>query len=181
MAMRMTVFGVGPRLVLIGVPLLPLALIAQHAWPDCFTMTRAPCLAFPIAGTVLIVLGLTLWASGFWRIRRAFAEGRLLTTGAYAVVRNPMYAGVIVLVVPGVALWLRSWSVLLGAVLACGICRVLLRTEERYLAEKFGTEYGAYCARVNALVPFVPRLTRLLRSRTRGAASAVRPSATGKV
>ncbi|MCB0075891.1 MAG: isoprenylcysteine carboxylmethyltransferase family protein [Anaerolineales bacterium] len=74
--------------------------------------------------------------------------GRLVTTGPYSRSRNPLYLAAALFFL-GLALLLNTvWGVvaLLLAVVACRY--LLIVPEERYLAAKFGADYGAYCASV---------------------------------
>ena len=72
----------------------------------------------------------------------------LVTTGPFALTRNPMYVGLI--------LCLLGWAVLLGSVVPFAVIpaffalihyRFVLR-EEPFMAERLGEAYGAYRARV---------------------------------
>ena len=66
----------------------------------------------------------------------------VVTDGVYRVTRNPMYLG-LVLILLGLAVFLASpWA--FGAF----ITRFQIRPEERVLAERFGAAYTEYCARV---------------------------------
>ncbi len=151
----MTKWGVGPKLVVLLLPVLALAIAVQRAFPDFSSMSRAPHLGFRLTGGALIVAGLLLWASGAVVIDRAFREGRLLTTGAYGIVRHPMYCGILVLMVPGIALWLRTWPLLVVAAAGCFLFSRLIREEEAYLEGKFGQAFLDYRSRVGAVVPFL--------------------------
>lgn len=70
----------------------------------------------------------------------------LVTNGANAVSRNPMYVGLAgMLVAHGV--WRGSWVTLLPlAGFVVFIDRVQIQAEEAALLEKFGAEYDAYRA-----------------------------------
>ena len=162
MSNRMTAWGVGPRLAFISLAYFALAAIVHISNPGLFVMAETPHVVFPIVGTTLIVIGLVLWALAVREIDLAFSEGRLLTRGAYAIVRNPMYSGFIVFVAPGIALWLRSWPLLTVPLVAGMAFKLLIKKEENYLEEKFGQAYLDYEAKVNALVPFV-RFPRSLK------------------
>jgi protein-S-isoprenylcysteine O-methyltransferase Ste14 len=94
-----------------------------------------------------------LWSSSVTRK----ADHRVVDTGPYAIVRHPIYTGIIVA--------LYATAVLKASPL--GIAGVLLMTygfwlkaklEERFLSEQLGAEaYGAYRREVPMLVPFGPR------------------------
>lgn len=72
----------------------------------------------------------------------------VVTTGVYRITRNPMYLG-LVLILLGLALYLASpWALPGPLVFGAYITRFQIRPEERALTARFGTAYTAYCARV---------------------------------
>ena len=77
----------------------------------------------------------------------------LVTGGAYAYTRNPMYVAVL-LVVVGQALRHRSLSVCWWAV-GCwiGFHNRVIQYEEPHLAKKHGVAYERYCERVPRWLP----------------------------
>jgi protein-S-isoprenylcysteine O-methyltransferase Ste14 len=77
---------------------------------------------------------------------------RLVTSGPFALCRNPMYLGHLIFLA-GLALLLRSW---LGAAVAVGTAVWLqfrVRRDERRLGERFGEPYLQYCSRVKRWIP----------------------------
>ncbi len=111
--------------------------------------------AFTIMGAILVVIGIVLWASGAAGILKAFREGKLVKGGIFAITRNPMYSGLVVFLIPGIALWLRSWPLLTVPIVAYIVFKRLIVEEEKYLEEKFGQEYLEYKSRVNSIIPHV--------------------------
>ena len=117
-----------------------------------------------VCGALLLVPGVMLFGSS---LRGFFTSGRgtlapwdppsrLVVSGPYRYVRNPMIAGVIFMLL-AVALLLRStphgiWAGIF--ILANAIYIPLL--EEPDLAVRFGSDYDRYCRHVRR---FVPRLT----------------------
>jgi len=72
----------------------------------------------------------------------------LVTDGVFRLTRNPMYLGM-VLILLGIALLLGSTSPLLAVVvLAVLLDRVFITEEERMLEEVFGDAFRSYKARV---------------------------------
>jgi protein-S-isoprenylcysteine O-methyltransferase Ste14 len=80
---------------------------------------------------------------------------RLVVRGLYRYTRNPMYVGVLAVIVGWAALF-QAASVLVYAigVAACFHLFVVLY-EERRLAQLFGAEYAEYRVRVNRWLPRV--------------------------
>lgn len=81
------------------------------------------------------------------------APRHLVVTGLYRHVRNPMYVGVLAVVL-GWTFLARSLELLGYAALLALIFHAFIRLyEEPALRRKFGTEYEQYCAAVRRWVP----------------------------
>ncbi len=86
---------------------------------------------------------------------QVFAGQHLITDGPYALVRHPMYAGLMA-AAAGSLLIYATWTTLLFA--CCAPFMVFrARREEDVLASEFGAQWQAYCRRVPA---FLPRLRK---------------------
>jgi protein-S-isoprenylcysteine O-methyltransferase Ste14 len=114
------------------------------------------------AGILLYAVGLTVtvgsqqWMGRSWRI--GVDEGErteLVTRGPFAIVRNPIYTGV-TLVVAGLALVVPSVLSLASVVLMVASLEAQTRfVEEPYLLRMHGEEYARYASRVGRFVPGV--------------------------
>jgi protein-S-isoprenylcysteine O-methyltransferase Ste14 len=110
-------------------------------------------------GVVLLVVGsiVRLWPvfvlgrrfSGLVAIQ---SEHELVTTGIYRYVRNPSYLGLLVASL-GWALVFRAGVGILITALFLIPLRARIKSEERLLADHFGTEYESYRARTWRLLP----------------------------
>lgn len=112
-------------------------------------------------GTVLLYDGIALavWArvhlGRYWSGMVTLKEGhRLIRTGPYAVVRNPIYTGLL-LAVLGSAVVVGNAGLLLMFVIMLVTFLLKIRAEETLLREAFGAEYDAYAHDVKRLVPGV--------------------------
>jgi protein-S-isoprenylcysteine O-methyltransferase Ste14 len=80
-----------------------------------------------------------------------FTEHRLVTSGPYAIVRHPMYVGLMLSATGGLAVY-RTWTFVF--VVACLPGAVFKASrEDRLLAEEFGEAFEAYCRAVPGWVP----------------------------
>jgi Putative protein-S-isoprenylcysteine methyltransferase len=100
----------------------------------------------------------TVWArvrlGGNWSgIVTIKHDHELIASGPYAIVRHPIYTGLLVAFI-GSAMVLGEWRGVLAVLVAWWALWRKLRLEERWMAERFGQQYEAYCRRVPALVPF---------------------------
>jgi len=143
------------QVVLMGVVFFgPRTLGGQPAW--AFPFPRA----CPIVGGVLMVVGAILLVAGIVRLGRALTPwpypkdgAGLVQTGAYALVRHPMYSGGLMLGL-GWALYVQGWLTLGYVAALLVLLDVKSRREEEWLSAKF-SEYGSYQRRVRKLIPFV--------------------------
>ncbi len=111
-----------------------------------FSLTVIGC-----AFTILARLHLGGNWSGTVTIKRGHT---LVRTGPYAVVRNPIYTGILVAAL-GTAIALGHLRDLAatGALLALYLYKI--RVEERFMTEQFGEQYLQYKSETKALIPFV--------------------------
>lgn len=90
-----------------------------------------------------------------WSQAVTLKEGHeLITTGPYALVRHPIYTGLLLGFV-GCALARSEWRGLIAVALVAGALWHKVKLEEVWLREQFGESYEAYRRRVAALVPHV--------------------------
>lgn len=134
---------------------------AQVAWLPTLMPGVPLADGFQLAGLGIAVLSAVFAAWGMWTLGRSYGirldlfHGHTLKTdGAFALVRHPMYLGIVTFHV-GAALALESVPLLvLSAVVVVPLTLARIAAEERVLREAF-TSYADYARRVPALVPFV--------------------------
>lgn len=81
-------------------------------------------------------------------------DHELIVTGPYALVRHPIYSGLL-LALLGSAIARGQWQGLLGVLIAFVALWRKLRLEERWMMQTFGEAYARYRARTAALIPRV--------------------------
>jgi protein-S-isoprenylcysteine O-methyltransferase Ste14 len=154
----MSRWGIGPRTFVPSLIYTLAAWAATSAWPGAFLLRSLPD-AVRTAGAVLTVAGLLLWIFGAVTVMRAYNRDQLVTSGAFALVRHPIYSAWITLVFPGLALLLRSGPMFVTPLIAYTIFKRLIHREEEYLEQRFGKAYLDYRRRVNEVIP-IPRFWR---------------------
>lgn len=125
----------------------------------CWMLTLGSLLYFP--GMIFILWGRLALGKNYFVSTglgaQLFKEHQLITVGPYAIVRHPMYAGLILAALGSLLLYF-TWTTLCFACFA-PLILVRARREESVLAAEFGDEWTDYCRRVPALFP------RLLKGR----------------
>jgi protein-S-isoprenylcysteine O-methyltransferase Ste14 len=116
--------------------------------------------AVAIAGAILALTGALFSAWSKTVLGRHFSpqlgvqEGhRLITTGPYAVVRHPMYLGIIDFII-GTALYLNDVALFGAGLLFIAYLSAQSRVEERLFDDHFGAEWRAYRERTPRIFPW---------------------------
>ena len=107
-------------------------------------------------GFMLIFIGVALWiyAVLIQRISKEISSGHLVTIGIYSIVRNPIYLAFLC-VCTGILITAHNVYLLIIPVVLYIFLTVLMKqTEEKWLLDKFGSEYIEYCKHVNRVIPW---------------------------
>lgn len=130
----------------------PLPLTLSHAF-RAVALSLGVLLYFP--GLAVVLWG-RLTLAQMYNVSSTFgaqlyANQQLVTHGPFALVRHPMYLGILLVSIGGILLY-RTWTFLL-LLLQFLVLMVRARREEEALAAEFGGQWAAYRQRVPAWVP----------------------------
>lgn len=125
---------------------------AMHLWP---AMPDKTARGVGVLAWTLVITGLSLaiWGrSTFTRLRTPVYPNRdaklLVEEGPYRFSRNPMYAGIIIACIGGCGIVKSLWPLVTTGIAVVLLYTLVIRREERHLAEKFGDDYRDYQRRV---------------------------------
>jgi protein-S-isoprenylcysteine O-methyltransferase len=117
-------------------------------------------IAYGVITVAIAVLSVWLVAAAVrmlgkqWAVAARLVEDhKLVTDGPYAYVRNPIYTGMLgMLIATGLAM--EHWIALIIAIVIFMAGLVIrVRTEEKLLRNAFGEEFESYAKRVSAVLP----------------------------
>ena len=149
----MNIIGQGGKIMLFTLPSLIAAIWVNINFPQIAALPEAIRFIQPL-GYVLLLLGLILWGTAVVQLLTGFSRGQLVTSGAYGVVRNPIYSSVTFFVLPAVSLLTFTWVYLVvSAFLYAGVM-LFIGKEEQQLTQVFGKAYQDYLVRVDRMIPF---------------------------
>lgn len=126
-----------------------------HFWERPLPIWRAIVSAFLFTLAVVLSWTSSRALAGQLRIDAALgADHRLVRSGPYALVRNPIYTSML-LVLCATAVIITGWKLFVAAFVLFVIgTEIRVRIEERLLASRFGEEFEAYKRNVRAYIPF---------------------------
>jgi protein-S-isoprenylcysteine O-methyltransferase Ste14 len=149
----MDIVGQGGKIILFMLPSLIAAIWVHIYLPQIAVLPEAIRFIQPV-GYILLIPGVILWGTAVIQLLTGFPKGELVTTGAYSVVRNPIYSSVTFFVLPAVALMTLTWVYFVPSIFLYTGVMIFIGVEEKQLRQAFGKEYEDYLARVDRLVPF---------------------------
>ena len=158
---RLPMYGVGPVyvsaiiiLTIVGI-LLSIFVIPNGR----FDFLLIP---FATFGALLIFGGICLWVDAVLKtkIDDGIKKNKLVTTGVYSCVRNPIYSAFLFACTGALLIANNLWLLILPPVYWLFLTILMKNTEEKWLKKTFGKEYEEYCKRVNRCIPWFPKRRR---------------------
>jgi protein-S-isoprenylcysteine O-methyltransferase Ste14 len=140
-------------ITVIGILLMVYRIGRRPAWP--LGDAAAWALVCVAVGGLLFTWWARIHIGRLWSSTITRKEGhRIVESGPYALVRHPIYTGIITAILASAAARARATSLAGAALLVIGFW-LKARAEEKFLAEQLGQEaYAAYRRRVPMLAPF---------------------------
>ena len=152
---RLSSYGTGPKIGLATLPYLIISVTFTVLYPVIFTFPVSAKPATLFVGVLLLLVGSVLYLYTSRQLMKGVREKRLVVTGCYRWSRNPLYACITLAIMPGFALLMNSWLVLLTSVVGYLAFRRLIHGENAELEASYGEEYRNYCARTPEFFPWI--------------------------
>lgn len=153
---HLPLFGVGP---IYGAVCVILTVIAVNLGQQDFaktgiiTVLKIPSL---IIGIMLIIFGVYLWYSAVFRAKvdDGIMQNKLVTTGVYALVRNPIYSAFMFFCTGALFISGNVFFYPLFFFYWTFMTVLMINTEEKWLEKTYGDEYREYKKKVNRCIPW---------------------------
>lgn len=140
---KLNFFGVGPKIGKVLLPWLAVAIVLSVT-TQLFTFTTENTKVLKIIGGVLMAFGLIFYLGTVKMLLKGLKETRLVTSGAFYLCQNPLYAAILLFIIPALSLLLNSWLVLTSSVVGYFIFKVFIKGEYQELEKFFGEKYLKY-------------------------------------
>jgi protein-S-isoprenylcysteine O-methyltransferase Ste14 len=136
--------GIGPKIAVVLLPWLAATIVLSSLKIGFFKYTSETSRVLHIAGIVFMAVGLIFYFSTVRMLLKGLKETRLMTKGPYSFCQNPLYASLILAVIPALSLILNSWLVLTSSIIGYILFKLFIKIEYRELEKFFGEEYIKY-------------------------------------
>ena len=154
---HLPVFGIGPYLILIiGIITITSSISSYYNLIPIYRINELN-MVFSILGIILIILGVAFWISAVLisNITAEIESNKLVTTGIYSYVRHPIYAAFLYIAIGLILITQNILLFILPLFFWAFLTVAMKKTEEKWLAERYGDEYLAYSKKVNRFFPKV--------------------------
>ena len=101
--MAASIMAMAPIFILFMLPSLIAAILVDTYAPQVAALPAGLRFIKPV-GYLFLIAGLILWGTAVVQLLTGFPKGKLVTTGAYGIVRNPIYSSVTFFILPAVTL-----------------------------------------------------------------------------
>lgn len=156
---HLPLYGVGPLIVGFQILVTVVGIVLSCLGYFDFGNIKVLDIPLKIIGVVLIIFGVYLYLSANFqsRVFDNITENKLVTTGVYSVVRNPIYSAFL-LACTGAVCIANNVVLFVVPVLCWAFMTIVLKlSEEKWLKNLYGDEYTKYCKRVNRCIPWFSR------------------------
>ena len=150
---KLSMMGVGPRIALWTFPTLAISLVLAYSLPQFFRIRILPCYAHIWIGWILLSIGIIFYGATARTLLIGLKQNKLITTGTYRLSQNPLYASLILFIIPAVSFLTASWLVMLTSVVAYFAFKKYIQAEYDQLSRIFGEEYNEYRKKTREIIP----------------------------
>lgn len=152
---HLPLFGVGPFLVFPIMIATAIAILLSYY--NMIPAFNSNGLIMSVIGIVLIAFGIIFWLLAVLnsKIDNNIKSNKLVTTGIYGLVRHPIYAAFLYAVTGLTFISNNLFLLILPVIYWLILTVVMVKTEEKWLYDKFGESYAVYSRKVSRFVPFL--------------------------
>jgi protein-S-isoprenylcysteine O-methyltransferase Ste14 len=151
---KLNFLGAGPKIATVLLPWLVASIVLSSIKIKLFKYPPEVSGILFIAGIVLMAAGLIFYFLTVRLLLKGLKETRLIKSGPYGLCQNPLYASIILFIIPALSLLLNSWLVLTSAFIGYILFKMFIKTEYDEMEKFFGEEYLKYRRDTPEFFPF---------------------------
>ena len=150
---KLTFLGASPIIFITTIVYtIPIILINSFFKP-IFEIPVIPNKILITLAIILLCIGIPSYIITFKVLKDAYKNQKLITNGIFSICRNPLFAEVIFLILPGIILFFNSWLLLTIPCFMYAMFKKFINREESLMEEIFGQEYIKYKSNTSAIFP----------------------------
>ncbi len=151
---RISRWGIGPLFAALSVIFGSITVIISNYYYPLFNIGLNQHKIFQIIGIIFICIGVPYFIISVIAVNKAYNSDKLITGSVYRTCRHPLYSSWVIFIAPGILLLLNSWISLTTPIFMYIILNALVKKEENYLENRFGSEYLNYKRKIPVIFPY---------------------------
>ena len=150
---KLTFWGASPIIFIITISYTIPIIIINHFLQPIFEINFIPYKILMAVAIILLCIGIPLYMTTLMILKAAYKKQELITNGIFSTCRNPLFAEVIFLLLPGIILFFNSWLLLTIPCFMYFIFKIFIRREEYLMEKEFGQVYVKYKNNTSPIFP----------------------------
>jgi protein-S-isoprenylcysteine O-methyltransferase Ste14 len=151
---KLNALGIGPKIGIVAIPYFLVTLFLSLYYKETFYVGENLDWPLTIAGVVLLAIGIVFYAITARLLLKGIKTTTLQTGGTYYLCQSPLYAGIILFILPGISFMMHSWFILTTSVVAYIIFKINIKSEYKEMESFFGEAYLSYRKNTPEFWPF---------------------------
>lgn len=151
---KLNALGIGPKIGAVALPWLALSIFFSARFKSSFQFSVDENRILFFTGLVMLVAGVAMYFLTVLVLLKGLKETKLITRRGYYLCRNPLYASILLFIVPGISLMMNSWLVLTTTLAGFVMFKIFIKNESEEMEKFFGDEYRQYKATTPEFLPF---------------------------
>jgi len=149
----MSRWGIGVIFAPVSLAYGMFTLALTYIFKPLFNLDFIPSTIRIIIGLLFLVIGIPFFISSVVAVSRAYNADKLVCSGIFRCSRHPLYASWVFFLVPGIVFLCNSWIGLTTPLFMYILLKNLVRKEEIYLENRFGSKYIEYKKKTPCILP----------------------------
>ena len=150
---KLTFWGASPIIFVLTIIYAILIFFIDHLYGSIFEIDFISNRVSIVLAIVMLCIGISLYIAVLKGLKAAYKKHELVKTGFFSICRNPLFAVVIYLLLPGLLLLFDSWILLTIPCFMYVMFKVFINREEHLMEKEFGQDYVAYKNNTSQLFP----------------------------
>ena len=150
---KLNFFGIGPKIGIVLLPWLAVTIFLSCT-TELFRYNPENSNTLQFSGIVLMIFGLIFYFATVRMLLKGIKETRLVTKGAFYLCQNPLYAAILLFVIPALSLLLNSWLIFTSSIVGYVMLKIHIKNEYKELEIFFGEDYLKYKSETPEFFPF---------------------------
>lgn len=151
---KLNFMGIGPKIGAVTFPWLAVAIFFSLKFKSIFDYSGGGTKVLFYIGLALVIIGALFYFFTVPYLLKGLKETKLITTGPFFLCCHPLYASIILFIIPGISLMMNSWLVLTTSIAAYFLFKIFIKSEYAEMEKFFGDDYKKYRADTPEFFPF---------------------------